>query len=210
MNLSVWQIEDRSRKHQARFAFLATIGSMFFGAIVGVAIVLSFADPASTNLNLPRWAIVLSEALILPPLVLIILRRRLPLNATFRWQSVPFRTLRDALLIGLGITVLIDELYSLLELVFPLPDSIAQGMKGISPKAGDLGYHEGLKRQRINGRGPEPNIYYAAIQIAPNDTEDQQQPPVRVDPPEVGSRDPGQAPSKHLIRRPRSLTEEEI
>jgi len=128
MNLSVWQIEDHNRKHQARFAFLATIGSMLFGGIVGVTIVLSFADPASTNLDLPRWAIVLSEALILPPLVFIILRRRLPLNATFRLQSVPFRTLRDALLIGLGITVMIDELYSLLELVFPLPDSIAQSM----------------------------------------------------------------------------------
>lgn len=128
MNSSVWRIEDHSRKRQVRFAFLATIGSMFFGGIVGATIVLSFADPMSTNLDLPRWTIVVSEALILPPLLFIILRRRLPLSTTLRLQRVPFRALRDALLIGLGITVLIDELYSLVELVFPLPESVAQGM----------------------------------------------------------------------------------
>ncbi len=128
MNSSVWRIEDHNRKRQIIFAFLATIGSMFFGGVVGAIIVLSLADPNVSNLDLPRWAIILSEALILPPLIFIILRRQLTLKTTFRLQSVSLRTLRDALLIGLGITVLIDELYSLLELVFPLPESIAQGM----------------------------------------------------------------------------------
>lgn len=112
-----------------RFAFLATIGSMFFGGFIGAVIVLAFIDPASPDLNLPRWAIVLSESLILLPLVFIIQRRRLPLTATFRLRGVSPGTLRNTVLIGLGVSVLIDELDRLRALLFPLPEHISRGME---------------------------------------------------------------------------------
>jgi len=127
-----WDIRPtgtRKNRRQVRFAFLATIGSMFFGGFIAAVIVLSLLDPTSPDLDLPRWAIVLSEALILLPLVFILQRRRLPLAATFRLRSVSPITLRDTVLIGLGVTVLIDELDRLAALIFPLPDHIARGME---------------------------------------------------------------------------------
>ncbi|UCD39237.1 MAG: CPBP family intramembrane metalloprotease [Fidelibacterota bacterium] len=112
-----------------RFAFTATIGSMFFGGFLGAMIVLVLIKPDGVDLDLPRWAIILSEALILVPLIYIIMRRQLPLAATLRLQGVTPVTLRDAVFIGLGVSVLIDELDRLVALLFPLPENIARGME---------------------------------------------------------------------------------
>jgi len=128
MNRDYRQIEEQNGRRQVRFAFLATIGSMFFGGFMGAVIVLAFINPTSPDLDLPRWAIVLSESLILLPLAFIIQKRRLPLQTTFRLRGVSPGTLRDAVLIGLGVSVLIDELDRLVALVFPLPDYITGGM----------------------------------------------------------------------------------
>jgi membrane protease YdiL (CAAX protease family) len=116
-------------RRQVRFAFLTTIGSMFFGGVVGALIVMAFVRPESTDLDLPRWAIILSEALILVPLIFVIQRRQLPLMSTFRLQGISPATLRDTLFIGLGVSVLIDELDRLVALLFPLPEGIARGME---------------------------------------------------------------------------------
>ena len=136
MNRGYQHIEKQNGRRQVRFAFLATIGSMFFGGFMGAVIVLAFINPASPDLNLPRWAIVLSESLILLPLAFIIQRRRLPLAATFRLQKVSPGTLRNAALIGLGVSVLIDELDRLVALVFPLPYHIARGMEFLTFSTG--------------------------------------------------------------------------
>ncbi len=116
-------------RRQVRFAFLATIGSMFFGGFMAAVIMLTLIDPADPDLDLPRWAVVLSECLILVPLVFILQRRRLPLAATFRLRGVSPGTLRDTIFIGLGVAVLIDELDRLVAFIFPLPDYIARGME---------------------------------------------------------------------------------
>jgi len=129
MNRGNGHAGEHNGRRQIRFAFLATIGSMFFGGFIGAVIVLGFVDPSSPDLDLPRWTIVLSESLILLPLAFIIQRRRLPLAVTFRLQGVSPGTLRDTVLIGLGVSVLIDELDRLMALVFPLPDNIARGME---------------------------------------------------------------------------------
>ena len=120
--------DGQTGRQQVRFAFLATIGAMFFGGLLGALIVLAFVQPDDMDLDLPRWAIILSEAFILIPLIFIIRRRQLPLVMTFRLQGISPVTMRDTLLIGLGVSVLIDELDRLVALVFPLPDHIARGM----------------------------------------------------------------------------------
>lgn len=119
----------QSGRRQVRFAFLATIGSMFFGGVMGALIVMAFVRPESPDLDLPRWAIILSEALILVPLIFIIERRQWPLISTFRLQGISPVTLRDTLFIGLGVSVLIDELDRMIALLFPLPDHFVRGME---------------------------------------------------------------------------------
>ena len=123
------QVGEHDGRRQVRFAFLATIGSMLFGGFFGALIVLALVNPARPDPGLPRWAIVLSEALILLPLALVIQRRRLPPVVVFRLRGVSPGTLRDTVLIGLGASVLIDELDRLVALVFPLPENIARGME---------------------------------------------------------------------------------
>ncbi|UCH62272.1 MAG: CPBP family intramembrane metalloprotease [Fidelibacterota bacterium] len=136
MNGDHRHIEEQNGRRQVRFAFLATIGSMFIGGLIGAVITLTFINPSSPDLDLPRWTIVLSESLILLPLIFVIQRRRLSLKATFRLQGVSLVTLRNTLLIGLGVSVLIDELDRLLALVFPLPDYITRGMEFLTFSTG--------------------------------------------------------------------------
>ncbi|MFB0515130.1 MAG: lysostaphin resistance A-like protein [Candidatus Neomarinimicrobiota bacterium] len=127
-----WDSEHTAKqdgRRQVRFAFLATLGSMLFGGFIAAIIVVGMVNPASPDLDLPRWAVILSESLILVPLIFILQRRQLPLIATFRLRSVSPVTLRDTVFIGLGVAVLIDELDRLMALVFPLPDHIVRGME---------------------------------------------------------------------------------
>lgn len=117
----------RGRK-QVRFAFVATLGSMLVGGVLGAIIMLTFIDTTGPDLDLPRWGIIFSEALILVPLVAFIRRRKLPLIPSLRLQVVDPVTIRDAVLIGVGVSVLMDEVDRLVALVFPLPENISQAM----------------------------------------------------------------------------------
>ena len=114
-----------------RFAFLATIGSLMFVLVVGIlgAVLFQRLRPTpAVDANLPRWAILIGEALIMVPLVYILRRSNLPLRETLRLRAVTGPTLRAALMIGLGAAVLIDELDRLIALVFPLPPSVMGAM----------------------------------------------------------------------------------
>ncbi len=119
---------DRQR---VRFAFLATIGSLLFVFAVGLLVMQLYLwsrpiDPA--DVNLPRWAILIGEGLIIVPLVFILWRRRMPLRETFRLERVSAPTMWAALAIGLGAAVLIDEVDRLIAMVFPLPESVKGSM----------------------------------------------------------------------------------
>lgn len=118
-----------SGRRQIWFAFLTVVGSMVFGGIAGAVILLAFIDPGDPNLDIPRWAIILSEALILLPLSTIVIRRGMSLPVAYRLQPITSVTLRDTVLIGLGVTILVDELDRLVAMIFPLPDNIARGME---------------------------------------------------------------------------------
>ncbi len=113
---------------QVRFAFSATIISMVAGALLGVLITLRLAGPIEASGDLPRWTILLSEAFIPLPLLWLLRRRGLPLLRTLRLRAVSPVVLRDALIIALGVTVLIDELDRLVALLLPLPSNVQQGM----------------------------------------------------------------------------------
>ena len=116
-------------RRQVWFAFLTVIGSMVFGGIAGAVIMLALVDPVSPNLDIPRWAIILSEALILLPLSAIVVKRGMSLSTAYRLRPVTSTTVRDTILIGLGVTVLVDELDRLIATIFPLPENIVRGME---------------------------------------------------------------------------------
>ncbi len=122
------ELEITRGRKQVRFAFVATLGSMLMGGVLGAIIMLAFIDTTGPALDLPRWGIIFSEALILVPLVAFIRRRDLPLIPSLRLEAVDPVTIRDAVLIGVGVSVLMDELDRLVALVFPLPENIAQAM----------------------------------------------------------------------------------
>lgn len=122
------EISAASGRRQVRFAFAATIGSMLLGGLLGALLMISLTDPVSPDMDLPRWGILVSEAFILVPLIILVKRRGLPLASSFRTAAVLPRTLLDAVFIGLGATILMDELDRMVALVFPLPENFSQAM----------------------------------------------------------------------------------
>ncbi len=122
------ELEITRGRKQVRFAFVVTLGSMLMGGVLGAVIMLAFIDTSGPTLDLPRWGIIFSEALIMVPLVALLRRRNLPLIPSLRLEAVDPVTIRDAVLIGVGVSVLMDELDRLVAMVFPLPENIAQAM----------------------------------------------------------------------------------
>jgi membrane protease YdiL (CAAX protease family) len=129
MDMNNGYIDPNSGRRQVWFAFLVVIGSMVFGGIAGAVIMLALVNPTSPNLDIPRWAIILSEALILLPLSTIVVRRGISLPEAYRLRPVSSTVLRDTVFIGLGVTILVDELDRLVAMVFPLPENITRGME---------------------------------------------------------------------------------
>ena len=82
-----------------------------------------------SDANLPRWGIVLGELLIMVPLIALIRKAGLPLASTLGLNSVHPVTIRNAVLIGVGVSVLVDELDRLIAMVFPLPESITGSLE---------------------------------------------------------------------------------
>ncbi|MEE9161358.1 MAG: type II CAAX endopeptidase family protein [Candidatus Neomarinimicrobiota bacterium] len=129
MALENGTMDPDNGRRQVRFAFFATLAAIGIGALAGAFIVSLFIDPSSPDLNIPRWAVLLSGSLIIVPLVVILRRRGLPLAETLRLQPVAPSTWRDALLIGFGVSILVDELDRLVAVAFPLPEWVIQGMQ---------------------------------------------------------------------------------
>ena len=105
---------------------------MFVGALLGIVLMLGLAGPLLPGDDLPRWTILVSEAFIVVPLLVILRNRKMPLVATFRLGNVAPVIWRDALIIAVGVTVLIDELDRLMAMVFPLPEGLQNGLNFLS------------------------------------------------------------------------------
>jgi membrane protease YdiL (CAAX protease family) len=115
----------QSRRRTVRFALMATLASLLLGVLLA-RLVLGGFNP--TDPDRPHWSIIVGEAFIVVPLVLIVWQRRLPLVSSLRLGPVPLAVLPGAVLIGLGAAILIDELDRLMALVFPLPERVTQAM----------------------------------------------------------------------------------
>lgn len=122
------EISAAANRAQVRFAFTAAILSMFVGALLGIFITLALAGPLQPGDDLPRWTILVSEAFIVVPLLIMLRNRRMPLIATFRLGNVAPIIWRDALIIAVGVAVLVDELDRLVTMVFPLPEGLQSGL----------------------------------------------------------------------------------
>ncbi len=118
------EVIDPVNRAQVRFAFIAAIASMFIGAFLGLMIMLGLAGPLLPGDDIPRWTILVSEAFIVLPLFIILRNRQMPIIATFRLGNVSPIVWRDAIIIALGVTVLVDELDRLVAMIFPMPDSL--------------------------------------------------------------------------------------
>ena len=126
------EISAAANRAQVRFAFTAAILSMFVGALLGIFITLALAGPLQPGDDLPRWTILVSEAFIVVPLLIMLRNRRMPLIATFRLGNVAPIIWRDALIIAVGVAVLVDELDRLVTMVFPLPEGLQSGLNFLS------------------------------------------------------------------------------
>ena len=114
---------------QIRFAFTATIGSMLIGGILGALLLISFIGDDLANPSLPKWVLVFSEVLVIIPLIYWVRQKSLPMAQTLRWQPITPVILRDALAIGLGLAVVMDEVDRLVATVFPMPDELLRSLE---------------------------------------------------------------------------------
>ncbi len=125
-------IENNKRafrnREQIKFAYLTTLGCMLFGTFLGAIIMVGFVDPDAINLNLPRWGILLSEALIVVPLYYVLRKRNMSLIETLRLKPIHGTTMRDTMALGLGLTIVMDEIDRIIAMVFPLPGDLDSGM----------------------------------------------------------------------------------
>ena len=116
------------KREQIKFAYLTTLGCMLFGAFLGAIIMVGFVDPDAIDLNLPRWGILLSEALVVVPLYYVLRKRKMSIVETLRLKPVHGTTVRDTIVLGLGLTIVMDEIDRLIAIVFPLPGDLDSGM----------------------------------------------------------------------------------
>jgi membrane protease YdiL (CAAX protease family) len=116
-------------RDQIRFAFTVTIGSMLIGGVLGALLLISLMGDSLANQSLPKWGLVFSEIFILIPMLWWLRKKSLPLAETLRLTRITPEILRDAFAIGLGLSVIIDEVDRLVALVFPMPDELIRSLE---------------------------------------------------------------------------------
>lgn len=109
-------------------ALLVILGSVFFSFTLQVMVISVFPgeeegsfDPLGLKLSL----IVGELCLLLIPLVYINIKNY-PIREIFRWRKVPLNILLVSVPVGLGLSIVMDELDRLLQLIFPMPEELNQ------------------------------------------------------------------------------------
>ena len=69
------------------------------------------------------------EILTLLPVLVFVLMRKYPFRETFRWQRVNGSVLLVSGIIGVGLSIIIDELDTLIQTFIPMPEELYQAMK---------------------------------------------------------------------------------
>jgi len=81
--------------------------------------------------SLNQGKILLIESLTLLPVLIFVLVKKFSFRETFRWRKVGGHLLFVSGIIGLGLGVVIDEVDCLIQIFFPMPDELFQGMKEV-------------------------------------------------------------------------------
>lgn len=94
-------------------AFMVLVAAIASALIVGPVLV-----------DLGKWGLFLAELIfILPPLVYLQVKGY-PIKRCLRWNEVSVPLVISALLMGLALTVLLDEADRLINLIFPMPEEL--------------------------------------------------------------------------------------
>jgi membrane protease YdiL (CAAX protease family) len=107
-------------------ALMVVLGSVFFSIIQQVLIITAFPgekegslDPLGLKLSL----VVGELCLIIIPLIYINNKNYL-IKDIFRWRKVPLNILLVSVPVGLGLSIVVDELDRLVQLIFPMPEEL--------------------------------------------------------------------------------------
>ncbi len=76
-----------------------------------------------------KTGLFLLEAIIIVPALFVTIQQRYSFVAVFRLRPVNLRTIQASILLGLGLTVVIDEFDRLFQLVLPMPEILRQAME---------------------------------------------------------------------------------
>lgn len=100
-------------------------------SLILITLFLSFAGEWLLHDRLGRVSLLLLELLFLLPAVLYVFLQRLDFRETFRLYAVDRRILAWSLLMGLGLSVVIDEADRLIQMVFPMPEMISDAIQAM-------------------------------------------------------------------------------
>ena len=109
--------------------FLPRIRDLFL-VVAGTFLLLLIVEligRGSTN----KWKLLLIESITILPVLIYVLIKKHSFRETFRWKKVDGHVLLISVVIGLGLSVIIDELDTLIQMLIPMPEEIFQTMKEI-------------------------------------------------------------------------------
>jgi len=110
---------ERSPAPTARAIFLVLAGTFF---LLIACELLWMGSTAKSKL-------LVLETLTLLPVFVFVLVRKYPFRETFRWQRVNGAVLLVSGVIGVGLSIVIDELDTLIQILIPMPEELYQAMR---------------------------------------------------------------------------------
>ena len=103
-----------------------TVRNAFF--IVVVTLLLSILVEAFWGGSQSKWRVLLLETLTLVPVLVLVFVRRFSFREVFKWRAVDGRLLFLSGFIGLGMSIVTDEMDRMIQMLIPMPEKIQQAM----------------------------------------------------------------------------------
>jgi len=111
------------KEEETRFP---TVRNAFF--IVVATLLLTLVGEVLWGSTQSKAKILLLEAMTLLPVLVYVFLRRLPFREVFRWRAVDGGLLLVSGFIGLGLSVVTDEMDRLIQMLLPMPEEIQKAM----------------------------------------------------------------------------------
>lgn len=99
--------------------------------IVSATIFLFILIQVIVGFNVNKLEMLLLEVATIIPAIVYLRLKKYNLFEVFRLRPVTLRVLGISALIGLGLSVIVDEMDSLIQMIFPMPDLILQAMEDL-------------------------------------------------------------------------------